>query len=122
MAVGLVVDYIVHIVHYFLHQNPNISKDDRIANALGEIGPSVLVGAMTTFLGIMPLAFANMAAFRVFFKMFFVIISFGFFHGVVFIPVMLSILPDRLVSNFAQKSIATVARRDSTNMVRMLCI
>ena len=77
MAVGLVVDYMVHIVHYFLHQDPNISKDDRIANALGEIGPSVLVGAMTTFLGILPLAAANNAIFRVFFKMFLVIISFG---------------------------------------------
>lgn len=77
MAVGLVVDYMVHIVHYFLHQDPNISKDDRIANALGEIGPSVLVGAMTTFLGIMPLAFANNVIFRVFFKMFLVIITFG---------------------------------------------
>ena len=77
MAVGLVVDYMVHIVHYFLHQDPNISKDDRIANALGEIGPSVFVGAMTTFLGIMPLAFGSSDLNRIFFKMFLVIISFG---------------------------------------------
>ncbi|CAM9359667.1 unnamed protein product, partial [Ectocarpus fasciculatus] len=77
MAVGLVVDYMVHIVHYFLHQDPGIPKDARIAEALGEIGPSVMVGAATTFLGIMPLAFANNVIFRVFFKMFLVIISFG---------------------------------------------
>ncbi|CAM9415019.1 unnamed protein product [Ectocarpus sp. 8 AP-2014] len=77
MAVGLVVDYMVHIVHYFLHQDPSIPKDARIAEALGEIGPSVMVGAATTFLGIMPLAFANNFVFRVFFKMFLVIISFG---------------------------------------------
>ncbi|CAM9850692.1 unnamed protein product, partial [Ectocarpus sp. 12 AP-2014] len=99
MAVGLVVDYMVHIVHYFLHQDPSIPKDARIADALGEIGPSVIVGAATTFLGIMPLAFANNVIFRVFFKMFLVIISFGFFHGVAFIPVLLSMLPDRLVSH-----------------------
>ena len=77
MAVGLVVDYMAHIVHYFLHQDPNISKDDRIANALGEIGPSVLVGAMTTFLGILPLVAANNVVFRVFFRLFLVIVSFG---------------------------------------------
>ncbi|CAN0525143.1 unnamed protein product [Ectocarpus sp. 12 AP-2014] len=103
MAVGLVVDYMVHIVHYFLHQDPSIPKDARIADALGEIGPSVIVGAATTFLGIMPLAFASNAIFRVFFKMFLVIISFGFFHGVAFIPVLLSMLPDRLVSHPAHE-------------------
>lgn len=52
-------------------------KDMRVANALGEIGPSVMLGAATTFLGIMPMAFAQNAIFRVFFKMFLVIITFG---------------------------------------------
>lgn len=99
MAVGLVVDYMVHIVHYFLHQDPGIPKDARIANALGEIGPSVMVGAATTFLGIMPMAFAQNAIFRVFFKMFLVIITFGFWHGVAFIPVALSLLPDSMLAS-----------------------
>lgn len=58
-------------------QDPNIPKDSRIGDALGEIGPSVMVGAATTFLGIMPLVFANNVIFRVFFKMFLIIISFG---------------------------------------------
>ncbi|CAM9472749.1 unnamed protein product, partial [Ascophyllum nodosum] len=74
--------------------DPKIPKNARIADALGEIGPSVMIGAATTFLGIMPLAFASNVIFRVFFKMFLVIISFGFFHGVGFIPVVLSLMPD----------------------------
>ncbi|CAM9418245.1 unnamed protein product [Ectocarpus sp. 8 AP-2014] len=93
MAVGLVVDYMVHIVHYFLHQDPDRDKDVRIADGLGEIGPSVVVGAATTFLGITPMAFAANHVFRVFFKMFLIIIGFGFFHGVAFVPVALSLLP-----------------------------
>ena len=36
-----------------------------------------MVGAATTFLGIMPLAFASNVIFRVFFKMFLIIITFG---------------------------------------------
>ena len=59
------------------HQDPNIAKDLRIADALGEIGPSVMVGAATTFVGIMPLAFASNEIFRVFFRMFLIIITFG---------------------------------------------
>ncbi|CAM9899558.1 unnamed protein product, partial [Ectocarpus sp. 12 AP-2014] len=118
MAVGLVVDYMVHIVHYFLHQDPSIPKDARIAEALGEIGPSVVVGAATTFLGIMPLAFANNFIFRVFFKMFLVIISFGFFHGVVFIPVLLSMLPDRLVSHSGhEEGTASITRHTGRKKV-----
>ncbi|CBJ26537.1 conserved unknown protein [Ectocarpus siliculosus] len=121
MAVGLVVDYMVHIVHYFLHQDPSIPKDARIAEALGEIGPSVMVGAATTFLGIMPLAFANNVIFRVFFKMFLVIISFGFFHGVVFIPVLLSMLPDRLVSQSApEEDAASVERHTGSKKLVVL--
>ncbi|CBJ26534.1 conserved unknown protein [Ectocarpus siliculosus] len=121
MAVGLVVEYMVHIVHYFLHQDPSIPKDARIAEALGEIGPSVMVGAATTFLGIMPLAFANNVIFRVFFKMFLVIISFGFFHGVVFIPVLLSMLPDRLVSHSGhEEGTASITRHTGSKKVVVL--
>lgn len=58
-------------------QDPSTPKDVRIAEGLGEIGPSVVVGAGTTFIGIMPMAFARNHVFRVFFKMFIIIIGFG---------------------------------------------
>ncbi|CAM9909842.1 unnamed protein product [Choristocarpus tenellus] len=103
MAVGLVVDYMVHVLHFFLHQDPALSKHDRIVLALGEIGPSVLLGASTTFIGIIPMAFASNTIFRVFFRMFLCIITFGVFHGLVFIPVAISILPD---TNKATKEIS----------------
>lgn len=60
-----------------VRQDPTVSKNVRIARALGEIGPSVVVGAFTTFLGIMVMAFASNVIFRVFFKMFLIIITFG---------------------------------------------
>ncbi|CAM9475163.1 unnamed protein product [Discosporangium mesarthrocarpum] len=94
MAVGLVVDYMVHIVHYFLHQNPALQKEERIVQSLGEIGPSVLLGASTTLLGVIPMAFASNEIFRVFFRMFLIISGFGAYHGLVFIPVALAILPE----------------------------
>lgn len=58
-------------------QDPNSPKDVRIADGLGEIGPSVCVGAATTLVGIMPMIFARNHVFQVFLKMFLIIIGFG---------------------------------------------
>ena len=56
-----------------------------------EIGPSVAMGCCSTFLGILPLAFAGSELFRIFFKMFLSIIVLGVSHGLVLMPVVLSI-------------------------------
>ena len=58
-------------------QSPATPKEAQVANALGEVGPSVMIGAATTFLGIMPMAFAKNFVFRVFFKIFILTIVFG---------------------------------------------
>lgn len=93
MAVGLVVDYVAHILHYYLAQPQHLSNGERVRLALIGIGPSVLMGCMTTFLGILPLAFANSAIFRIFFRMFFSIIVFGAGHGLILLPVILPWIP-----------------------------
>ena len=58
---------------------------------LQEIGPPVFLGGLTTFLGIAPLAAANSNIFRTFFKMFLGIIVYGLGHGLVLMPVILSL-------------------------------
>ena len=58
---------------------------------LQEIGPPVFLGGLTTFLGIAPLAASNSAIFRTFFKMFFGIIVYGVGHGLILMPVILSL-------------------------------
>merc|ERR1719198_2124780 len=55
-----------------------------------EMGPSVLLGASSTFIGVLPMVFANSAIFRIFFKMFVAIVLFGVAHGLVLCPVLLS--------------------------------
>lgn len=93
MAVGLVVDYTAHILHCYMQQPTGLSKSEKVKSALVEIGPSVLLGCTTTFLGILPLAFAGTAIFRIFFRMFFSIIVFGGTHGLILLPVILPWLP-----------------------------
>jgi len=90
MAMGLVVDYSAHIMHNFAIQDPWLSRNDRVANAIEEIGPAIGQGALSTFLAILPLAMSKSNTFRVFFKMFFVIVVVGFIHALVLAPVLLS--------------------------------
>ncbi|CAM9853375.1 unnamed protein product [Chrysoparadoxa australica] len=93
MAVGLVVDYVVHILHYFLKQPKQLPTVTRVRDAMGEIGPSVLLGVSTTFLGMVPMSLARSAIFETFFKMFLAIVALASFHGLVLLPVLLSFLP-----------------------------
>ena len=95
MAVGLVVDYTAHILHYYMEQPAGLTKSEKVKGALVEIGPSVLLGCSTTFLGILPLAFAGTSIFRIFFRMFFSIIVFGGSHGLILLPAILPWLPLR---------------------------
>lgn len=92
MAVGLVVDYLAHLAHFFLLQDPSYSAERRLGRAMGEIGPSVCLGGLTTFLGILPLIAGSSYIFRVFFMMFFDIIVYAMAHALLFLPVLLLIV------------------------------
>merc|ERR1719188_2336777 len=56
------------------------------------MGPAILNGGITTFLALFFLAFSQSYAFIVFFKVFFLTVIFGLFHGLVFLPVVLIVL------------------------------
>jgi len=92
VAIGFVVDYSVHIIHSFGLQGTTLTKDQRVKGALTTMGPSVFMGISTTFLGILPLAFATSEGFRIFFKMLFSIIIIGGSHALIFLPVLLSLV------------------------------
>ncbi|CAD7701856.1 unnamed protein product [Ostreobium quekettii] len=90
LAVGIAVDYSAHITHSFLVVKG--TRDERAKAALFRIGGEVLAGAFTTFLAVAVMGAAEHYIFQVFFKMFAAIIMFGIWHGVIVLPVMLSIL------------------------------
>eukprot|EP00501_MAST-03F_sp_TOSAG23-6_P000487 GSMAST32.ASY1.ANO1.501.1 assembled CDS len=92
MAIGIVVDYSAHIVHCYTLQDHSISRNERVINTMVEIGPSVLLGVETSFLGIMPCILASSNVFRTFFKMFVSIIILGALFGLVLFPVLLSLI------------------------------
>lgn len=81
-----------HVIHNFGLQQQASTRDAAVSAMLQEIGPPVFLGGLTTFIGIAPLAASNSNIFRTFFKMFFGIIVYGVGHGLVLMPVVLSLL------------------------------
>ena len=88
---GLAVDYAAHIAHYFMTAE-NGDRNDRVTETLINIGPAVVNGGFSTFLAFILLITSKSYVFKTFFKIFFLVVTFGVFHGLVFLPVMLSLV------------------------------
>ena len=84
------VDYSAHIAHRFLLE-PGDSRTHRIQSALQNIGPAVANGGITTTLAFILLAGSKSHVFSTFFKIFFLVVSFGLWHGLATLPVLLAI-------------------------------
>ena len=57
-----------------------------------QIGPAVFNGGFSTFLAFILLAFSDSYVFLTFVKMFGMVVVFGLFHGLIFLPVLLSLI------------------------------
>ena len=72
-------------------QEPGTSRDKRVIAALSNIGPAVLNGGISTFLAFILLAGSRSHVFLSFFKIFFLVVMFGLYQGLVVLPVVLSL-------------------------------
>lgn len=88
LAIGLAVDYSAHIGHMFMTVTG--TRSDRVQETLGKMGPPVFYGGFSTFLAFALLASSNSYVFTTFFKVFLLVVIYGLFHGLFFLPVILS--------------------------------
>jgi Niemann-Pick C1 protein len=95
MAIGISVEFCIHVTVAFLRSRG--SRDFRVAQALIGVGSSVVSGiTLTKFLGVIALIAAPSAIFRVYyFRMYFAIVLLGASHGLIFLPVLLSLVGPR---------------------------
>merc|ERR1712038_1047689 len=90
LAIGLCVDYSVHVGHAFLITKG--TRQEKAVEAVSTIGPAVFNGGLTTFLALFLCGFSTSHVFITFFKVFSLTVVFGLFHGLLFFPVVLSLL------------------------------
>ena len=64
MAIGFTVDYSSHVAHAFVISREG-TADKRIIHAMGSVGASVLLGGVSTFLGMSLTGFAKSTIFKV---------------------------------------------------------
>uniref|UniRef100_A0A7S2UQD3 SSD domain-containing protein n=1 Tax=Attheya septentrionalis TaxID=420275 RepID=A0A7S2UQD3_9STRA len=91
MSIGLMVDYIMHItVVYF--ESCALTRGEKVRDVLMTIGTSVFIGGTTTLLGVVPLAFSTSEVFWNMFVLFLGLVTLGMGHGLILMPVLLSLI------------------------------
>ncbi|KAG8443309.1 hypothetical protein GDO86_011920 [Hymenochirus boettgeri] len=102
ICIGFSVDFSAHISYAYV-SNERSNARDRIVDALHSLGYPIVQGALSTILGVVVLSASTSYIFRTFFKIMFLVIAFGLLHGLVFLPVFLT-----LSGNSGMKSFFTL--------------
>lgn len=119
IAIGLCVDYSAHVGHAFMLKAG--TNDERVIAALADIGAAVLNGGISTFLAVLLLSGSQSYVFRVLFQQFFLTVALGLAHGMIFLPVALSIAGPRCYAAVETKARAvdleTKGAKDAAEVV-----
>lgn len=110
LCIGFSVDYSAHITYAYISSEQK-DPDIRMRNALHSLGLPIAQGSVSTLLGIVVLNAAPSYIFTVFFKTVFLVILFAAVHGLLLLPVLLS-LTDGWCSGAEKGAVETKPEKD----------
>lgn len=91
ISIGLLVDFLMHIMLRY-YESAEVTREEKVKDTLKTMGVSILVGGLSTFLAVIPLAFSTSAIIGTVFTAFFSMVTLGVAHGLIFLPVVLSLV------------------------------
>jgi Niemann-Pick C1 protein len=89
MSIGLMVDFLMHITLRYMELS-GTSRQAKTKKTLETIGASVLIGGFSTLIGVSPLGLSSSEIFKTTFVIFFGLVLLGLLHGLILLPVLLS--------------------------------
>lgn len=126
MCIGFSVDFTAHICYAYMSSAAS-RPEERVRESLYALGLPIVQGAVSTVLGVSALVLAGSYIFMVFFKMIFLVIVFGALHGLLLLPVLLSLFGPGACGGGAssepkQQRHRRTARADHRSLPRPYCI
>jgi Niemann-Pick C1 protein len=107
MSVGLLVDFIMHVLLKFYELPGN--RVEKTIVMLRTMGSSIFLGGLTTLLGTVPLVFSASEIFYTIFIGFMGLVTLGVGHGLILLPVILSMVGTN------ERASAAVTKKASTD-------
>lgn len=90
ISIGLLVDFMMHVLLRY-YESECSTREGKVKDTLRTMGSSILVGGLSTMLGVLPLAFSTSELMRTVFVAFIGMVALGVTHGLCVLPVVLSL-------------------------------
>ena len=91
MSIGLLVDYNMHVALTYHETQDAVHRNERVRTVLTTMGASIFVGGVTTMTAALPLGLTGSLVFQTFFYTFLAIPVLGIAHGLILLPVFISL-------------------------------
>ncbi|XP_067122460.1 patched domain-containing protein 3-like [Centruroides vittatus] len=98
MCIGFSVDYSAHISYCYIKAKGDM-PDEKLKEALYAVGMAIFQAAFSTLIGVVFISLVPAMTFFILFKVIFLVVSFASLHGMIFLPVFLSIT-DQIILRF----------------------